>query len=312
MTFDGTFSEQQTKQLLQPINPRRVLRDGRGNSHVSQQDVTAHLIRVFGFGNFKTELLDVTLIAEECRNPEDPYARRKWDVTYRATMRLTIFDRNHDLVTSFEDSSCGDAQNQVRHDAHDLALKSAISLAKKRCTINLGDQFGLSLYNKGQMEALVIASLVTPSGMFQENDDVQSEVPQQESMGHDEIEKESPEATDEQEAMLERSLGATRVGTEPPEEPQEPAQEPQEPPTAPEPTEAPTEAQEPTPEDGEAEEPGITQAQHAKIGALLREKGITTRQDSIDNVVQIIGRPIQSRNDLTRHEAGRVIDTLEG
>ena len=31
--------------------------------------------------------------------------------------------------------------------AHDLAMKSAISQALKRCAANLGDQFGLSLYS---------------------------------------------------------------------------------------------------------------------------------------------------------------------
>jgi hypothetical protein len=211
--FPGTFSPTQTAQLLAPIRPNRVLRDGKGNSHVSQQDVTAHLIRVFGFGNFATELVDLTLVSEECRNPEETYPRRKWDVVYRAHMRLTIFDEKHNMVTHFEDASCGDAQNQVRHDAHDLAMKSAISLAKKRCTINLGDQFGLSLYNKGQMDPLVRGTLVLPEKPegTEPPADMQEGVPQQESMGVDEIEKAPAEPDEAQSAQIAKSLGATTV-----------------------------------------------------------------------------------------------------
>jgi hypothetical protein len=211
--FPGTFSAAQTAQLLAPIRPNRVLQDPRGNSHVSQQDVTAHLIRVFGFGNFATELVDLVLIFERCReqDPAKVTHSSRWDVAYRATMRLSIYDENHNFVTSYEDASVGDAQNQNRQDAHDLAMKSAISLAKKRCCINLGDQFGLSLYNKGQMEALVRGSLVLPERPEGEAPaDVQEGVPQQESMGVDEIERKS-EPDEAQSAQIAKSLGAKVV-----------------------------------------------------------------------------------------------------
>lgn len=225
--FPGTFTAKQTQQLLAPIRPQRVLRDGKGNSHVSQQDVTAHLIRVFGFGNFATEVLSHECIFETPAIKKDAPPNR-WDVCYRAHVRLTIFDENHNVVTHYEDVSCGDAQNQSRQDAHDLALKSAVSLAKKRCAINLGDQFGLSLYNKGQLEALVRGSIVLPERPEgAEQEDVQEGVPQQVSLGTDEIEKsgEEPatEPTEEQTKMLQDSLGATKVEdsstTEAPEEP---------------------------------------------------------------------------------------------
>lgn len=219
--FRGTFSHAQTKQLLAPIRPQRVLKDGKGMSHVSQQDITAHLIRVFGFGNFSTELLEVSLIFEQARQPneKEPW-RTRYDVAYRATMRLSIFDQQHNFVTSYEDSSVGDSQNLVRHEAHDLAMKSAISLAKKRCCINLGDQFGLSLYNKGQLTALVGGTHVLPremqAGETTETEDLQADVPQQESLGHDEIEKSSgaDEPTAEQEQVLRDTLGATEVTEE--------------------------------------------------------------------------------------------------
>lgn len=208
----------QVQQLLAPIRPSRVLKDPRNNSHVSQQDVTAHLTRVFGFGNFDTEIVTLELVFEE------PYKNRageiqdgRYSVCYRCRFRLTIKNPDGSYLATYEDASCGDAQNQNRQDAHDLAMKSAISVAKKRCAINLGDQFGLSLYNKGQMGALVIGTHVLPDGWpgqeeveERERKDMQDGVPQQVSMGTDEIETD-PVLTDEQKQNLKDTLGAELI-----------------------------------------------------------------------------------------------------
>jgi hypothetical protein len=206
------FSARQVHQLLQPINPRRVLQDPRGNSHVSQQDVTAHLIRVFGFGNFTTELLSCDLVYEHQRRNSGDELIDRWDVLYKATMRLTVCGEDGGRC-SYENGSTGEAQNQRRADAHDLAMKSAISLSTKRCAINLGDQFGLSLYNKGQMEALVIATLAVPDDFEGATvaGDVQGGVPQQVSMGTDETVYETGGPTAEQIANIERTLGGKPV-----------------------------------------------------------------------------------------------------
>jgi recombination DNA repair RAD52 pathway protein len=187
------FNAAQIKQLLQPINLRRVLRDGKGHAHVSQQDVTAHLIRVFGFGGFDTEVLDVHCVLEMPtksipKGKTDPDPDR-YDVCYRALLRLTVRDTAGNVVCRFEDGSTATAQNQTRGDGHDLAYKSALSLSKKRAAINLGDQFGLSLYNKGQTSALVMGTLVSADGdaEHQHADDVQEGVEQQVALGNDEI-----------------------------------------------------------------------------------------------------------------------------
>lgn len=218
----------QVRQLLAPINPSRVLADPRGNSHVSQQDVTAHLSRIFGFGNFDTEVLTLELVFEEPRLPaptgdgthDNPLVvprishSTRWDVCYRCRFRLTVKNFDGSVLAFYEDASCGDAQNQNRQDAHDLAMKSAISTAKKRCAINLGDQFGLSLYNKGQLSALVRGTLIMPDGLARK-EDVQEGVEKQVSLGIDEIEK-SPEPTEEQQENLRATLGAEIIGEEPP------------------------------------------------------------------------------------------------
>lgn len=188
----SAFTAQQTMQLLAAIKPNRVLEDGKGHSHVSQQDVTAHLIRVFGFGSFDTDIPSVECIFEQPRLTQDGKQTGRWDVCYRALLRLTIRDVDGNEVCHYEDGSTATAQNQTRGDAHDLAYKSALSLAKKRAAINLGDQFGLSLYNKGQLDALVRGTLVLPAPPPEDEkpSDVQEGVAQQVSLGNDEIEHE--------------------------------------------------------------------------------------------------------------------------
>jgi len=76
-------------------------------------------------------------------------------------------------------------------------------------------------------------------------------------------------------------------------------------------------AEEPEPETPTAEpdpEPSpdaITSAQQKKMGALMREVGITQRDLALAFVADVIGREVDSRNELTKVEAGRVIDALE-
>lgn len=184
----GMFSPKQVEQLLKPINPKRVLQ-AQGHSHVSQQDITAHLIRMFGFGNFDIDVVSCELIFESERvNAQTGEGLNKFDVAYRGLVRLTIRNEQGVQVARYENGSVGTAQNQNRGDGHDLAYKSAISLSIKRAAIALGDQFGLSLYNKGQLTALVKATLV---GTDDVHEDVQQGVAQQVALGNDEIERES-------------------------------------------------------------------------------------------------------------------------
>lgn len=194
----GRLDRDQVESLLRAIAPARVMADGKGHAHVSQQDVTAHLIRTFGFGGFDTRILSLDLVFEM---PRDDKGQR-WDVCYRATVELTIRNRNGETVATYQNVSTGDGQNQKRADGHDLAAKSAVSLATKRCAINLGDQFGLSLYNKGQMAALVRRTLVMPEAPAdaEEVADMQEGVPQQVAMGAHEDDTVSEDRPAEQSA----------------------------------------------------------------------------------------------------------------
>ncbi len=54
-----------------------------------------------------------------------------------------------------------------------------------------------------------------------------------------------------------------------------------------------------------------TEAQSKKLFALLREAGIGDRDASLAYIADVIGHAIESTKDLTKVEAGRVIDELE-
>lgn len=68
---------------------------------------------------------------------------------------------------------------------------------------------------------------------------------------------------------------------------------------------------EPEQSDAEPAAEEITAAQQNKIGALMREHGITDRKGALGFVTDVIGREVGSRKELTKVEASKVIDALE-
>ena len=179
MTLNGA----QVEQLLQPIKPHRVLH-ANGQSHVPAYDVAAHLTRILGFGGWDKEILSLVQVCEEAT--QTGAGKPAWEVTYACTLRLTIKDESGSPVAFWEDGACGTSKQPQRGEAHDMAMKSAISYALKRCAaFGLGDQFGLSLYNKGNTAPLVGKTLVTPLSASAAVD-LESHIPAPQSMGNDE------------------------------------------------------------------------------------------------------------------------------
>ena len=141
------LSKAQRDILLQPIKEHRVKLDDKGHAYLEGYEVLAHLNRIFGFEGWSNQ---VTMLDQVFETSEEKNGRTGWTVCYRCTVRLIAAG-----VTK-EDTSTGAAQNQPsRADAHDLAIKSAVTGALKRAATGFGDQFGLSLYKKGSVEALV-------------------------------------------------------------------------------------------------------------------------------------------------------------
>jgi recombination DNA repair RAD52 pathway protein len=156
-----TVNKQQLEQLLKPINPTRIGKDGKGFSHLEAWDVRAHLTRIFGFTNWSAELTDLQLVFET-ESQRD--GKSRWSVCYRATVKLTVYgDGVFCSPAIYTEAAAGDSQNNPsRADAHDMAIKTAESQAFKRAAVNLGDQFGLSLYKDGSTGAVVRDTLIKP------------------------------------------------------------------------------------------------------------------------------------------------------
>lgn len=148
------LSDKQVEQMLEPINPARVL-DLKGMSYVSQHDIRAHMNRIFGFGRWSTDVVETVFLFEEQNDS------KRWKVGYRATVKVTVFSPDGTELAHYTDShASGNMPQPDKADAHALALTTAVSTAFKRACTNLGDQFGLSLYEKGSRKAIVKGTLV--------------------------------------------------------------------------------------------------------------------------------------------------------
>jgi hypothetical protein len=172
------LTEAQFRFLTARIATARV-QHNQGQSHLEQWDVRRHLIRIFGFGGFDVETIKCDMIERlehapgtvmvskwvDGRKTEAPNEFTRWTIVYRAEVRLTVKSPvDGSVLAVYEDGATGDSCNQPSiGDAHDQAMKTALSQALKRCAVNLGDQFGLSLYNGGNQAAVVQRSLVYPT-----------------------------------------------------------------------------------------------------------------------------------------------------
>jgi recombination DNA repair RAD52 pathway protein len=144
------INKTQYDQLLQGLNEVRVSqRKGGGGkmlSYLEAWEVRAHLIRIFGFGNWSWDVTSTELVFES-------ESDGKWSVGYRVLGTLSIGG------TTYSEAAVGSSTLGQRGEAHDMAIKTAESDALKRAAMNLGDQFGLSLYKNGSIKPVVQQTL---------------------------------------------------------------------------------------------------------------------------------------------------------
>lgn len=185
----------QYDQLRKPLNTTRVAKrtqSGKQLSYLEAWDVRAHLIRVFGYGNFDVEVVDYQYVGQRDYLSSDG-SKEMVEVIYSAKVRLFVRDENGDHLCMYMEAAVGSASGPLSMlgEHHDNAVKTAASDALKRCAINLGTQFGLSLYSNGMTKDVVRDTLVKPEGW------------------------EAPVQDDAATAALQHSLGATVVEEEP-------------------------------------------------------------------------------------------------
>jgi recombination DNA repair RAD52 pathway protein len=164
----SSLTDTQLQALLAAINPNRVSSRRVGNqnlSYVESWDIRAALIRVFGFGGFSIETIEAKVldIRDDGRQGKypDTHATKagQFKTPYamaQATVRLTVFGigpQGQDVVYSA--SAVGSNDGFTIGDIVGNAIKTAESDALKRAAINLGTQFGLSLYQNGSKTDVV-------------------------------------------------------------------------------------------------------------------------------------------------------------
>ena len=161
------LTKQQVARLLKPIDSSAV-DVKQGQSYIAQHEVRAELSRVFGFGNWdaQTEKMEFLWEKEVLHgDPEYPNKPKQgnppyYRACYMASVRIRVRDYWGNILVEFVGYHA--EANSVlpdRGEAHAMAITSAESYAFRRACINLGDRFGLSLYDKGSTHAYVKGTL---------------------------------------------------------------------------------------------------------------------------------------------------------
>lgn len=149
----------QIARLTKAIDPNHV--DKKQNmAYMAQHEVRAELTRIFGFGNWDSQVERMELLWEsEAPNKE---GKTMYRACYLAAVRLTIRDYWGEQVCSFVEYHVEANSNLPdRGEAHAMAVTSVESYALRRAAIGLGDRLGLGLYNDGKIVPLVKGTLQT-------------------------------------------------------------------------------------------------------------------------------------------------------
>lgn len=155
----------QIERLVRGIDPSHVDKKQR-LSYMSQHEVRAELTRIFGYGNWDSQVEEMQFLWEyevPKGHPEYPEKGTKptyYRACYKAKVRLTIRDYWGEPVCSFVE--CHAEANSVlpdRGEAHAMAITSVESYALRRAAIGLGDRLGLGLYDNGETKPLVKGTL---------------------------------------------------------------------------------------------------------------------------------------------------------
>jgi hypothetical protein len=163
--FQRGISKEQYEYLLNPIRSTRIAtrrQGGKELSYLEAWDVKAHLTRIFGFGNWDSEMLEYRHVTDRTYTKD---GKDMVEVVYSARMQLTVRDQWGQHLCRHTESAVGSTSGPINllGEHHDNALKTAASDGLKRCAINLGTQFGLSLYASTKVD-VVRMTLVTPPG----------------------------------------------------------------------------------------------------------------------------------------------------
>ena len=142
------MTPEQIKALSAPLdrsNVKQREQSGRKLSYIEGWHAISEANRIFGFGAWPRETLDIRCVAERERKI-GPQGRQRdgWGVSYVAKVRVTV-----DGVVR-EGIGAGHGIDADIGLAHESAIKEAETDAMKRSLMTFGNPFGLALYDKDQ------------------------------------------------------------------------------------------------------------------------------------------------------------------
>lgn len=146
------FTEQHLDRLTRPIDPARVKsrsQSGQSLSYIEAHDAIRTANDIFGIGGWGYTVEELTHLGSE---PVERNGRKGFRTGYRAVVRVTVHpvdDPRLQPQVTFSDVGFGDAVDYSGSSisTHELAMKEAVSDGVKRALKNLGEQFGLGLYD---------------------------------------------------------------------------------------------------------------------------------------------------------------------
>jgi|TARA_Y100000034_G_scaffold131004_1_gene190784 hypothetical protein len=146
------FSEDQVAKLDEKINQKLVKTRDKAGIKLSYLDHPVYIRnanRIFGHGMWSSTLDFHEVISERVVSNK---GREGWEAWYKAIVSVHIRGGGKDDFVSAAHSEVGFGSGTSYispGDAHELAGKEAATDALKRALHFFGDQFGLSLYEKG-------------------------------------------------------------------------------------------------------------------------------------------------------------------
>lgn len=169
-TERGTLTEWQIRRILKAVAQDRI-EAKQGLSYVPQQEVRAELTRTFGAGNWDTHAHDKELVYETNQpgTTEKTKDKMYWTVCYSVAVTLRIRSYTGLPIAEYTEYHAEEnAPQPNRGEAHALALTSAVSYALRRAAIGIGDNMGLHLYDKGNLNPIILGTgqLTDPEGPY--------------------------------------------------------------------------------------------------------------------------------------------------
>lgn len=120
---------------------------GRSLSYVEGWHVISEANRIFGFGEWTRETLEMRCVSEHARKiGKPPNTRDGFAISYVAKVRVTV------AGVVREGYGAGHGIDADVGLAHESALKEAETDAMKRALMTFGNPFGLALYDKEQAQ----------------------------------------------------------------------------------------------------------------------------------------------------------------